>query len=213
MRLFLPFILQALFSMHPTSGSSTPPNLILAKTYTTPSNQTYTYTFAAPTNASLPTLLLLHGYPSSRHDWTTQIRALTCAGYGVLAPDLLGFGDSSKPTAIEAYNTKTLSTHLIQLLDAEGLPFVVGVGHDWGANLLGKAAAFFPARFEKLVFVAVGYYPPGVLLDVDAINKAAVEAGGAAPLGYWYFFNSWDAAHIIEGHVRILLLLFLPFAL
>lgn len=194
----LPFIYLSSFAFSlPSYNQST----ILTKTHTTSDGQTYTYTFAGAANTSQPTLLLLHGYPASRHDWDIPIAALTAAGYGIVAPDLLGFGDSSKPTDVEAYNTKTLSGHIDQILEAENLPQVIGVGHDWGTGMLGKAVTWFPERFAKIVYVTTPYIPAGLLFDLDATNKAAVDEGKPMPLGYWYFFNSWDAAGMIETHV------------
>jgi soluble epoxide hydrolase / lipid-phosphate phosphatase len=173
----------------------------ITKELITNDGQTYVYDFARAKNSSKPTLLLLHGYPASRHDWTNQIMALAGEGFGVIAPDMLGFGDSSRPTAIEAYNTKTISSQLMQILDAEDLQDVVGVGHDWGAGILGKAVAWYPERFTKIVFVSVPYIPAGQLFDIDANNKLSLETVGFQSLGYWYFFNSWDAADIMKRHV------------
>ncbi|PVI01168.1 alpha/beta-hydrolase [Periconia macrospinosa] len=174
----------------------------IIKTLKTSDGQTYTYDFAPPSDASKPTLLLLHGYPASRHDWATQIKALVAEGFGIVAPDMLGFGDTSKPTAIEAYNGKTISTQLIEILDAENLPQVVGVGHDWGAGVLSKVTTWYPKRFTKLSFVGTPYIPAGLLFDVDGFNKQSLETAGYMSFGYWYFFNSWDAAGIIESHLE-----------
>jgi hypothetical protein len=62
------------------------------KSLTTNSGHTYVYDFVPASNTSKPTLFLLHGYPASRHDWEHQIAALNAEGYGIVAPDLLGFG-------------------------------------------------------------------------------------------------------------------------
>jgi soluble epoxide hydrolase/lipid-phosphate phosphatase len=175
----------------------------ITKQLTTLDGQTYVYDFVSAQNTSKPTLLLLHGYPSSRHDWDLQIATLAAEGFGVIAPDLLGFGDSSKPTAIEAYNTKIHSDHLAQILDAEGLSEVVGVGHDWGAGILGKMVAWYPERFSKIVIVSISYLPAGKLFDIDAANKQSLETLGYMQFGYWYFFNSWDAGDLISRNVRM----------
>ena len=52
------------------------------------------------------------------------------AGYGVVAPDLLGYGDTDKPEVLEAYSMKRMSGHIAELLKKEGLEKVVGVAHD-----------------------------------------------------------------------------------
>ena len=79
---------------------------------------------------SKPTFLLLHGFPSASYDWRKQIYALSAKGYGVLAPDLLGYGDTDSPIQVEAYSYKRMSGHLAEILDKEGIEKVVGVGHD-----------------------------------------------------------------------------------
>lgn len=192
--------LSQLVASHPTAVTIYSQSCT-TKEFTTLDGYTYTYDFVSAKNASKPTLLLLHGYPSSRHDWNHQVADLAAKGFGVIAIDLLGFGDSSKPTAIEAYNTKIFSDDLTLILDAEGLETVVGVGHDWGAQLLAKAVAWYPARFSKLTFVAVPYSPAGQLLDVDLINKLSLKTVGFAQFGFWYFFNAWDAAALMRRNV------------
>ena len=184
-------------------GLVAPSALAETKHFTTPDNYTYVYDYF-PAQASQPTVLLLHGFPSSRHDWSAQIANLAAAGFGVLAPDCLGYGDSDKPLALEAYNLRGLAGHLDALLCNEGLETVVGVGHDWGVNVLSHAAVWHRERFEKLAFLSVAYSPPG-FFDVDAINAQGLQERGYTEFGYWYFFNSYDAVDIIGEHVRWLL--------
>lgn len=78
-----------------------------------------------------PTFLLLHGFPSSSYDWRFQIKPLSDLGYGVIAPDLLGYGDTDKPTDLERYKLKKMSADVVQILDKESLETVIAVGHDW----------------------------------------------------------------------------------
>lgn len=170
------------------------------KRFTTPDNFTYVYDHVPAVN-SQPTVLLLHGYPSSRRDWHQQVADLSAAGFGVLALDNLGYGDSDKPLDIQAYSLKALAGHLDAILSNEGLDVVVGVGHDWGVNVLSRAAVWYPKRFEKLAFISVPYSPPGILFDVDATNVNGLESFGYMQLGYWYFFNSYYAADLISNNV------------
>ncbi|KAI0186837.1 Alpha/Beta hydrolase protein [Xylaria flabelliformis] len=186
-------------------------NTILTKTVVTTDGYTYTYDYTPATNASKPTILLLHGYPASRQDWENTIPALAAEGYGVVAPDLLGFGDTSKPTEIEAYHLKGIVGQLTEILDAEGVKEVVGVGHDVGAVVLSRAAAWAPERFTKFVFVTVPYAPAGELFDVDALNAQGLKTRGYAQFGYWYFFNSYDTAGIISHHLESFFSLAWPF--
>ena len=102
-----------------------------AKSASVADGTTYGYVFVAPSSASKPTFLLLHGYPSSSYDWRKQIKALSNSGYGILAPDLLGYGDTDKPSDVSQYRMKTMSRHMIELLDIEKVQHCITVGHDW----------------------------------------------------------------------------------
>jgi len=187
-----------------------PQNAVKTKTLHTRDGYTYTYDYVPAHNASMSTFLLLHGYPSSRSDWSHQVSALSSAGYGVIAPDLLGFGATSKPTDLEAYRLKAISGHLAEILDKEEVDKAVGVGHDWGSGVLSRLVVWYPERFSKLVFMSVGYAVPGELFDVDAINAAGLEELDYTPFGYWYFFNSYDSAGIIAERVSIAFTFTLP---
>ena len=63
-------------------------------------------------------VLLLHGFPDSKYLWRHQLPALADAGYRVIAPDMLGYGDASKPAEIAAYSLPNILGDLIGLLDA-----------------------------------------------------------------------------------------------
>lgn len=91
----------------------------------------YAYVYIEPATSSKPTFLFLHGFPSSSYDWRHQIEALRTKGFGILAPDLLGYGDSDSPSAVEPYALKRMSDHLAEILVKQGVRKVIGVGHDW----------------------------------------------------------------------------------
>ena len=83
-----------------------------------------------PVSKEKPTLLFLHGFPSSAFDWRRQFGYFTSRGYGVLAPDLLGFGGTDKPLDPAAYTLKKQVAEQIELLDCVGVGTVVSIGHD-----------------------------------------------------------------------------------
>lgn len=95
-----------------------------------------------PRSTNKPTILFIHGFPSSSFDWRRQFGYFASRGYGVIAPDLLGFGGSDKPADAKAYTLKTQANELIQLLDCTGVGKVFSVGHDLYVTLgiakLGK---------------------------------------------------------------------------
>lgn len=205
----------------PLLGLILRPVLAETKRFTAPDNYTYAYDYL-PAQGTQSTVLLIHGFPADRNVWRHQIDNLTAAGYGILAPDCLGYGDTSAPLDVEAYSFKTMAGHLNGILDHEGLESVVGVGHDWGSSVLSNAAVYYPQRFEKLAFLSVPYVrspvtktcrrcqcpftdttvqnPPGPF-DLDALNAESLRQQGYTQYGYWYFFNSFDAPDILSEHV------------
>lgn len=170
------------------------------KRFTTKDGDAYAYDYI-PAKGNKVTFLLIHGYPSSRHDWRYQVADLSDAGYGVIAPDCLGYGDSDKRVDIEAYRLKRLSGHFAELLDHEKIDQVVGVSHDWGSMVLSRVVVWHPDRFQKLVFMSAGYTAPGIFFNVDGLNVMSQSQLGYMQLGYWYFFNSYDAEDIIVKNV------------
>ncbi|TVY14163.1 Bifunctional epoxide hydrolase 2 [Lachnellula arida] len=170
--------------------SPKPPN----KTLTLPSGTTYAYHFHPPSDGK-PTLLFLHGFPSTSHEWRHQITHFSSQGYGILAPDLLGYGLSSKPLEVEKYLGSAMSANIIAILTHEGLTSgnVVGIAHDWGTSLLSQLAFRYPSYFSKFVFISVPYQPPGRGMDVSSVNAATKEANGYEQFGYWLFFTSPEA--------------------
>src|ERR1700688_2195812 len=75
-------------------------------------------------------VVLCHGFPELAYSWRHQIPALVQAGYRVIGPDMRGFGRSSPPAEVEAYDILTLCGDLCGLLDALGLQRAIFVGHD-----------------------------------------------------------------------------------
>jgi soluble epoxide hydrolase / lipid-phosphate phosphatase len=100
-------------------------------TTTLASGATYRYLYTAPSSGSKPHLLFLHGYPSAAWDWRHQIKHFSTAGYGLIVPDLLGYGGTDKPNDPAAYRLKKMAAELAELLDHVGVQTVIGVGHDW----------------------------------------------------------------------------------
>lgn len=103
-----------------------------------------------------PAVLLLHGFPDSRFLWRYQLPALAAAGFRVIAPDLRGFGDAPRPTAVRPYRRPFLVADILGILDALGVQRTHLVGHDWGAALAWGLAGAYPERFDRVVVLSVG---------------------------------------------------------
>ena len=102
-------------------------------------------------------VLLLHGFPDSSYLWRHQVPALLAAGMRVIAPDLRGFGESDKPTEVEAYGLKHSLADVAAVLDALDVRRAHVVGHDWGAGLAWVLAGFARDRVDRLVVLSVGH--------------------------------------------------------
>ena len=103
-----------------------------------------------------PAVVLLHGFPDSRHLWRYQVPALAEAGFRVLAPDMRGFGDAPKPEAVEAYALPNAVADVVGILEALGVEEVRLVGHDYGSAVAWLLASTRPDLVERLVALSVG---------------------------------------------------------
>jgi pimeloyl-ACP methyl ester carboxylesterase len=102
-------------------------------------------------------VLLLHGWPDSAYVWRNQIPFLTGQGFRAIAPDMRGFGRSSRPVEVSDYALTKSVSDVTGLLDALGLESAHLVGHDWGAAVAWSMAMSHPERVQRLVVVSVGH--------------------------------------------------------
>src|ERR1700761_1427702 len=108
-------------------------------------------------------VVLLHGWPQSWYEWRKVMPGLA-AGFRVIAPDLRGLGDSSRPA--DGYDKKTVGGDIWRLVhDVLGLEAFYLVGHDWGGPTAYAVAAAHPDAVRKLVILDVtipGDGSPGI---------------------------------------------------
>lgn len=102
-------------------------------TISTLSGFNYSTHYQHPRSYDKPYVLLMHGFPSSAYDWRHQVDYLSSEGYGLIVPDTLGYGRSSKPLDPHNYVLKSISDSVIEVVDhiAGKDAKVHGVGHDW----------------------------------------------------------------------------------
>jgi haloalkane dehalogenase len=109
-------------------------------------------------DGSGPTLLLVHGYPTSSYLWRNVLSAAAEAGYRALAPDLPGFGDSPpRPPGTWEHQVENVE-EFRQALGLERL--VLGV-HDWGGLIGLRWACDHPDAVSALVITDTGFFPEG----------------------------------------------------
>lgn len=99
--------------------------------------------------------LCLHGFPELHYSWRHQISLLVDLGYRVWAPNLRGYGGSSKPEGIDSYRLNTLVEDVAALIDASGAEEVTLIAHDWGAIIAWHFAILKIRPLTRLVIMNV----------------------------------------------------------
>lgn len=113
-----------------------------------------------------PAVLLLHGIGDSSAGWEPLIPALA-QRHTVIAPDLLGHGESDKPRA--DYSVAAYANGMRDLLDVLEIDHVTVVGHSLGGGVAAQFAYQYPERCDRLVLVASG----GVGREVNPVLRLA----------------------------------------
>lgn len=118
-----------------------------------------------------PVVVLAHGFPELAYSWRHQIPALADAGYRVLAPDQRGYGGSSKPADVDAYNIVELSADIVGVLDDVGAERAVIIGHDFGGVVAWGAPLLHPDRFAGVVGLSVPPVPRSQVPTTQAFRR------------------------------------------
>jgi pimeloyl-ACP methyl ester carboxylesterase len=138
-------------------------------------------------------VLLLHGWPDSAYVWRNQIPFLTRHGFRTIAPDMRGFGQSSRPAEAAEYALSNSVGDVIGLLDALELESVHLVGHDWGAAVAWATAIAHPRNVENLVVLSVGHpsVPKSLRQDEMAWYQLFFQFEGIAEANLSYDDWAW----------------------
>ncbi|WP_231496167.1 alpha/beta fold hydrolase [Nocardioides sp. URHA0032] len=114
-----------------------------------------------------PAVLLLHGLGCDHTTWESVIETLA-RRYTVIAPDLLGHGQSDKPRA--DYTLGGFANGMRDLLTVLGIDKATVIGHSFGGGVAMQFAYQFPERTERLMLVASGGLGPDVSPAIRAIS-------------------------------------------
>ena len=106
------------------------------RSWTVPSGTSYTYAYFPKTDPNKGTILFLHGFPSTSWDWRRQIPHFVRLGYGILAPDLIGYGGTDKPEKLEPYVFVSQAADIDALLAHGKVP----------PYFLSRSSRYSPAR-------------------------------------------------------------------
>lgn len=110
------------------------------------------YMDVQPEKANGRTVVLMHGKNFCAATWEGSIKALTDAGYRVVAADQVGFCKSSKPKHYQ-YSFQQLASNTHSLLEQIGVDKVTVMGHSMGGMLATRYALLYPDQVEQLVMV------------------------------------------------------------
>ena len=140
-------------------------------------------------------VVLLHGWPETWYGWHKVMPPLA-KNHTVIAPDLRGLGDSSKP--LTGYDGKTVAEDIHQLVTHLGFRAIFLVGHDIGTQVAYSYAAAHPTEVKRLAVMELtipGFAPAGrmplwwvVLHQTPDVPEALVQGKEMIYLS-WFFHN------------------------
>jgi pimeloyl-ACP methyl ester carboxylesterase len=139
------------------------------------------------------TLVLIHGFGDTSHMWIPLFDDFG-KDYTIIAPDMRGLGDSSRPAA--GYDKKTIAADMRELLKSLGVEKIDLVGHDIGLMVAYAYAAQYPKDVEKLA-----------LLDapIPGIGDIWEKIYTTPALWHFHFVNSPIALDLVKGRERLFL--------
>ncbi len=154
-------------------------------------------------------IVLLHGWPETWYEWRHVMPALA-KNYTVIAPDLRGLGDSSKP--LTGYDGKTVAEDIHQLVAKLGFKTIFLVGHDIGGQIAYSYAAVHPTEVKRLVIIdklLPGFFPPGtvplwwiVFHQTPDIPEALVQGKELMYLSWFYHNLAYNPAAITQADIN-----------
>ncbi|MFD6913630.1 alpha/beta fold hydrolase [Streptomyces virginiae] len=101
---------------------------------------------------------LLHGFPTSSHDWAAVVPSLTAAGLRVTTLDFLGFGESDKPRR-HTFSVLYQATLVEDVWRLCGIGRTALVAHDYGVSVAQELLARDPSRVTRMAWLNGGLYP------------------------------------------------------
>ena len=114
-----------------------------------------------------PLVIMVHGWPESWYSWRHQLKPIADLGYKVLAIDVRGYGQSSKPYEVEKYDMLSLVSDIINIINKENVENAILIGHDWGAPICWSTAALHPDKIKAVIGLSVPHARRGSISNIE----------------------------------------------
>jgi pimeloyl-ACP methyl ester carboxylesterase len=154
-------------------------------------------------------IILLHGWPETWYEWRHIMPSLA-KNYTVIAPDLRGLGDSSKP--LTGYDGKTVAEDIHQLVTQLEFKTIFLVGHDIGTQVAYSYAAAHPTEVKKLVVMDLtipGFEPAGMMPiwwrsfhQTPDVPEALVQGKETLYLSWFYRNLAYNPSAITQTDIN-----------
>lgn len=119
-----------------------------------------------------PAVILVHGLAGSSAGWGALMPAMISAGYRVYAIDLLGHGDSEKPSRPERYQVKEIYSALESWINAQGFSHPISlIGHSLGGHLSIEYSLRQPETVRAVALIDPFYSPAQLLPGLNWLAK------------------------------------------
>jgi len=119
----------------------------------------------------------MHGFPATRHLWSRVAPVLVSAGFRVLIPDLVGYGDSEAPGGTRI-DMRSQAGWMLELLDRRRLERAVVIAHDVGSAAAQLMAVNTPDRVRGLAILDGVYaaeWAMGAITSIQAWDPADAD--------------------------------------
>lgn len=120
-------------------------------------------------------VVLCHGFPELAYSWRYQIEALANAGFRAIAPDMRGYGETSRPGKIEDYDIHHLCGDLSGLLDSLAIKDAIFCGHDWGGIVTWSMPLLHKSRVRGVIGVNTPFLPRAPMDPIAAMRAVYGE--------------------------------------
>lgn len=153
-----------------------------------------------------PLVVFVHGWPELSWSWRHQLPVFAALGFRAVAPDLRGYGRSTRYDRTEDYTLEEITADMVELLDGLGRDQAVWVGHDWGSPVVWSVASHHPHRARAVASLCVPYatLERGLDVAVGLVDRHLYPLD-RYPVGQWdyirYYEESFErATAVMDAH-------------